>query len=119
MSRLSALKMIKRRAPKVGLPAEICAHSFGGTGITEYLRNGGDVELTVKMMLDQMAECLAGWRAHREPGLRQLLAPLAPGASWPQPQDRNAGVGSREVRPVLQARQEAARARQSRGGRSA
>ena len=41
-----------------------------------------DVELAVKMMLDQMAECLAG-------------------------------VGSREVRPVLQARQEAARARQS------
>ena len=60
MSRLSALKMIKRRAPMVGLPAEICAHSFGGTGITEYLRNGGDVELTVKLMLDQMAACLAG-----------------------------------------------------------
>ena len=35
--RLSALKMIKRRARKVGLPAEICAHSFRGTGITEYL----------------------------------------------------------------------------------
>ena len=29
MSRLSALKMIKRRARMVGLPAEICAHSFG------------------------------------------------------------------------------------------
>ena len=42
MSRLSALKMIKRRARKAGLPAEICAHSFRGTGITEYLRNGGD-----------------------------------------------------------------------------
>ena len=33
--------MIKRRARKAGLPAEICAHSFRGTGITEYLRNGG------------------------------------------------------------------------------
>ena len=31
MSRLSALKMIKRRAQKAGLPAEICAHSFRGT----------------------------------------------------------------------------------------
>ena len=41
MSRLSALKMIKRRARKAGLPPEICAHSFRGTGITEYLRNGG------------------------------------------------------------------------------
>ena len=45
MSRLSAFKMIKRRARKAGLPAEICAHSFRGTGITEYLRNGGDLEL--------------------------------------------------------------------------
>ena len=39
MSRLSALKMIKRRVRKVRLPAEICAHSFRGTGITEYLQN--------------------------------------------------------------------------------
>ena len=36
MSRLSAFKMFKRRARKAGLPAEICAHSFRGTGITEY-----------------------------------------------------------------------------------
>ena len=35
MLRLSALKMIKRRAQKAGLPAEICPHSFGGTRITE------------------------------------------------------------------------------------
>ena len=33
MLRLSALKMIKRRAQ--GLPAEICPHSFGGSRITE------------------------------------------------------------------------------------
>ena len=45
MSRLSALKMIKRRARTAGFPAEICAHSFRGTGITEYLRNGGDLEI--------------------------------------------------------------------------
>ena len=49
MSRLSALKMIKRRARKVGLPAEICAHSFRGTGITEYLRNGGDLEVAARI----------------------------------------------------------------------
>ena len=35
MLRLSALKMIKRRAQKAGLPAEIWPHSFGGTRITE------------------------------------------------------------------------------------
>ena len=44
MSRATAHRMIKRRARKAGLPAEICAHSFRGTGITEYLRNGGDLE---------------------------------------------------------------------------
>ena len=49
MSRLSALKMIKRRARKSGLPAEICAHSFRGTGITEYLRNGGDLEVAARI----------------------------------------------------------------------
>ena len=49
MSRLSALKMIKRRAQRAGLPAEICAHSFGGTGITEYLRNGGDLEVAARI----------------------------------------------------------------------
>ena len=49
MSRLSAFKMIKRRARKAGLPAEICAHSFRGTGITEYLRNGGDLEVAARI----------------------------------------------------------------------
>ena len=49
MSRLSALKMIKRRARKAGLPPEICAHSFRGTGIVEYLRNGGDLELAARI----------------------------------------------------------------------
>ena len=38
MSRVGAFKMIKSRARKAGLPAEICAHSIRGTGITEYLR---------------------------------------------------------------------------------
>ena len=29
--------------------AEICAHSFRGTGITEYLRNGGDLEVAARI----------------------------------------------------------------------
>ena len=41
--------MIKRRARRAGLPAEICAHSFRGTGITEYLRNGGDLEVAARI----------------------------------------------------------------------
>ena len=49
MSRLGALRMIKRWSRKAGLPGEICAHSFRGTGITEYLRNGGDLEVAARI----------------------------------------------------------------------
>ena len=33
---------------KVGLPAEICAHSFRGKRSTEYLRNGGDLRAAAR-----------------------------------------------------------------------
>ena len=46
---LTALRMIKRRASKAGLPREICSHTFRGTGITEYLRNGGDLEVAARI----------------------------------------------------------------------
>ena len=49
MTRANALKMIKRRAASADLPREICAHSFRGTGITEYLRNGGDLEVAARI----------------------------------------------------------------------
>ena len=45
MTRQTALKMIKRRALDADLSHEITKHSFRGTGITEYLRNGGDLEI--------------------------------------------------------------------------
>ena len=32
-----------------GLPTEICAHSFRGAGITEYLRNGRDLEVAARI----------------------------------------------------------------------
>lgn len=44
MTRRDALRMIKRRAEAVGLPADICCHTFRGTGITTYLANGGAIE---------------------------------------------------------------------------
>ena len=44
MSRQSAWEMVKRRALGAGLPRQISPHSFRATGITEYMRNGGDVE---------------------------------------------------------------------------
>ena len=50
MTRQTALKMIKRRARNVVLPDEITNHSFRGTGITEYLRNGGDLEIAARIV---------------------------------------------------------------------
>ena len=49
MSRLNTPKMVKHRAKVVRLPAEICAHRFCGTRITENLRNGGDLEVAVRV----------------------------------------------------------------------
>ena len=49
MDRTDALKMIKRRAKRAGLPGEVCAHSFRGTGITEYLRAGGTLETAARI----------------------------------------------------------------------
>ena len=43
------VKRIKRGTRKAGLPAESCAHSFRRTGITEYLRNGGDLEVAARI----------------------------------------------------------------------
>ena len=47
--RINARAMIKRRAKAAGLPSQICAHSFRGTGITEYLRAGGTLEMAARI----------------------------------------------------------------------
>jgi integrase/recombinase XerD len=44
LSRNDALRMIKRRAKRIGLSDKICCHTFRATGITAYLENGGTVE---------------------------------------------------------------------------
>ena len=49
MYRSDMWEMIKRRATNAGLPPEITCHSFRGTGITNYLRNGGDIEICAEM----------------------------------------------------------------------
>ena len=45
MTRQTALKMMKRRMLEASLPEKISSHSFRRTGITMYLRNGGDLEM--------------------------------------------------------------------------
>ncbi len=49
MSRRTALQMVKRRALQADLPGEICNHTFRGTGITEFLRNGGNLETAARI----------------------------------------------------------------------
>ena len=49
MTRQAAIRMVKRRARQSGLPDRISPHSFRGTGITEYLRNGGELEVAARI----------------------------------------------------------------------
>jgi len=44
MHRNEVLGMIKRRAERAGISTKISPHTFRGTGITNYLENGGDLE---------------------------------------------------------------------------
>lgn len=49
LTRQRAWEMVKRRAAAAGLPYEITPHSFRGTGITEYLRGGGDRDVAARI----------------------------------------------------------------------
>lgn len=49
MLRGNIFDMIRRRARAVGLPVEIGCHSFRGSGITNYLINGGTLETAAKI----------------------------------------------------------------------
>jgi integrase/recombinase XerD len=44
ITRNDVLRMIKRRVKAAGLPPEVCCHTFRATGITVYLKNGGELE---------------------------------------------------------------------------
>ena len=67
MTRQTALEMTKRRVRDAGLPHEITNHSFRATGITEYLRNGGDLEVAARIA-GQESTCTTQLynRAHEE-----------------------------------------------------
>jgi site-specific recombinase XerD len=49
MSRSDVYRMIKRRAEDAGIKTKIGCHTFRATGITEYLRNGGKLEVAQQM----------------------------------------------------------------------
>jgi site-specific recombinase XerD len=49
MSQADAYRMIRRRAADAGIKTKIGCHTFRATGITEYLRNGGKLEVAQQM----------------------------------------------------------------------
>ena len=49
MTQLDAYSMIRRRATDVGIRTKIGNHFFRATDITEYLRNGGKLEIGLQM----------------------------------------------------------------------
>ncbi|MCX6596155.1 MAG: tyrosine-type recombinase/integrase [Acidobacteria bacterium] len=49
MAQPDVYRMIQRRAERAGLETRICCHTFRATGITEYLRHGGRLEVAQQM----------------------------------------------------------------------
>jgi site-specific recombinase XerD len=49
MNRIDVWRMIDRRAQMAGIRTKIGCHTFRATGITEYLRNGGKLEIAQQM----------------------------------------------------------------------
>lgn len=49
MSRVDAWYMVRRRAKDTGLETAIGNHSFRAIGITDYLENGGDINIAKRM----------------------------------------------------------------------
>ena len=45
MAPADVYRMIRRRTTDAGIETQIGCHSFRATGITEYLRNGGKLEV--------------------------------------------------------------------------
>jgi integrase len=55
MSQADVYRMIGRRAKDAGVRTKLCCHSFRATGITEYLRNGGKLEIAQQMANQESA----------------------------------------------------------------
>lgn len=49
MTRTDALMMVKRRVAEAGLSPRVSCHTFRATGITNYLENGGQLEVAAQM----------------------------------------------------------------------
>ena len=55
MGHTDVYRMIGRRADRTGVATKIGCHTFLATGITEYLRNGGKLEIAQQMAKHESA----------------------------------------------------------------
>ena len=55
MTQADAYRMIRRRSVEASIITKIGDHSFRATGITEYLRNGGKLEIAQQMAAHESA----------------------------------------------------------------
>ena len=55
MSQVDVYRMIRRRAADAGIKTKIGCHTFRATGITEYLRHGGKLEIAQQMLNHESA----------------------------------------------------------------
>jgi site-specific recombinase XerD len=69
----AALRIVKRRAKAAGLPKQIGCHTFRATGITAFLKNGGDLATAQKIAGHESARTTNLYdRTQDEPSLDEI-----------------------------------------------
>ncbi|MDA8305758.1 MAG: tyrosine-type recombinase/integrase [Deltaproteobacteria bacterium] len=67
MAQQDVYRMIRRRAEDAGVRTKISCHSFRATGITEYLRNGGKLEVAQQMANHESARTTGLYDRRNDP----------------------------------------------------
>jgi hypothetical protein len=86
MAQADVFRMVGRRAEAAGVRTSIGCHSFRATGITEYLRNGGKLEIAQQMANHESARttgCTTGDTGSLKGALRGSNVGVRR-LSWPQ-----------------------------------
>jgi site-specific recombinase XerD len=74
MGQADVYRMIRRRAEAAGVRTKIGCHTFRATGITEYLRNGGRLEVAQQMANHESTHTTGLYASH----YTQVLVPYVP-----------------------------------------
>ena len=59
-------RMLRKRAMAASIDTEICCHTFRATGITTYLKNGGELELAQRMANRESARTTGLYDRHND-----------------------------------------------------